>query len=150
MNPLLRAWLLCCVFIFLVGCEGSDSEPSDRRYQPAHSSSAACAAACEVILDYTNQYEEIYLHHEGPETERRLSELTRQYNEQMGKLTAEGKQTPLQGLGMSIKLSFLMGQFYGALQSCKIEKAQENTLLTGCDMVKKLRNTMADLCSEDQ
>ncbi len=45
--------------------------------------------ARKIILDYINRYEEIYLQHEGPETEARLSEATDEYHKRMSKLAEE-------------------------------------------------------------
>ncbi len=46
----------------------------------------------------------------------------------------------------SIRLSFLIGQFQGALQSCQVERAQNDKSLVGCGKVNELKKAMQELC----
>ncbi len=146
MNHFLRACLVCYISFLFVGC-GSDSVLSGDQQSRIESGFGSRADACQVLSGYANEYEGIYLRHEGPDMNRRLSELTGEYKKQMSQLTDQGKWTPLQEIGTSIKLSFLIGQFQGALQSCKIEKAGKDGPSIGCDQAQKLRGAMAELCS---
>jgi hypothetical protein len=148
MSLLLRTGTFCFLFLFLAGCGPSNSVPSKHERPTVTSESDAREEARKVILDYIDRYEEIYLQLEGPEMETRLSELTSEYHKRLFKLTEEGKWTPSKEMGTSITLSFLIGQFQGGLQSCKVERAHKDKALVGCDQVKKLRDAIEQLCSK--
>ena len=66
----------------------------------------------------------------------------------MSELAGEGKWAPLDKVGNAIKLSFLIGEFHGALQSCKVERAHKDGASLACDEVKKKKDAMKELCSE--
>jgi hypothetical protein len=148
MSLLLRVGTVCLLSLFLVGCWPSDSVPSKHQIKTVKTESDAHEDARKVILDYIDRYGEIYLQLEGPEMESRLSELTSEYHKRLFKLTEEGKWTPSQEMGKSITLSFLIGQFQGGLQSCKVERAHKDKTLVGCDQLKKLRSAIEQLCSQ--
>jgi hypothetical protein len=146
MNLLVRAGLVCWLSLSLLGCGDSYSSLSIHRAPETNVEFRAKEEACKVLLDYAERYEEVFLGKEGPNRENQLSEITKDYQERMSKLAQDGKWTPLQEMGESIKLSFLMGQFQGALQSCQVERAQNDKSLVGCDKVNELKKAMQELC----
>jgi hypothetical protein len=148
MKRLLRTCLACFLSVLLLGCIDPDSGPSRNEHPTAKSGSGIHEDARKVILEYANRYEQIYLQHEGSAMLKRLSEVTGEYNKRMAKLAEEGKWTPQHEIGRSIKLSFLIGQFHGALQSCKVEKAHKDETLVGCEKAQELKHAMEELCSE--
>jgi hypothetical protein len=102
--------------------------------------------ACKVLLDYAERYEEIFFSEEGPNRENQLSAITDEYQDRMSNLAQDGKWTPPRDMGDSIKLSFLVGQFHGALWSCQAEKIHNDNRLVGCDKVDELKKAMQELC----
>ncbi len=127
----------------LVGCGDQSVKQPDSAL-----ASATREDARKVVLDYANKYQQIFLKYEGLELETKVWAVEADYREQMSKLAQEGKWTPLQDMGKSIKLSFLMGQFHGAMRSCKIEKMHKDKYSVGCDQARHLKNAMEKLCSE--
>ena len=77
--------------------------------------------------DYAERYEEIFLSKEGPNRENQLSEITDEYHDRMSNLAQDGKWTPLQEMGDSIKLSFLIGQFQAP---CGVVRLRKYTMIT--------------------
>lgn len=142
MKWLLQTALICSLFLVAAGCGTSGTEQ-----QKAGPPGGTHEAACKVLLDYANRYEGLYLQDESPEIRKRLSEVTQEYHARMSYLTEEGKWTPSQEMGKAIKLSFLIGQFHGALQSCKVERAHNNATTMGCEEVKRIEEAMQELCS---
>ena len=130
----------------LFGCGDSDLSPSKHRTPGPNVEFRAKEEACKVLLDYAERYEEIFFGKEGPDRDHQLSEITNEYHERMSKLAQTGKWTPLQEMGASIRLSFLIGQFQGALQSCQVERAQNDKSLVGCGKVNELKKAMQELC----
>jgi hypothetical protein len=143
MNLLVRFCLMFTLFVSISSC--GSSEPGSR---PHEATAGSHEAARKILLDYANQYEALYLQGDDPSIRRRLSEVTQEYRARMSYLTEEGKWSPSQEMGKAIKLSFLTGQFQGALQSCKVEKAHGDSRTMGCDEVKRLKKAMEGLCSE--
>ena len=146
MSLLVRAGLVCLLSLSPLGCGDSDSSLSKHRAPETNVEFRAKEEACKILLDYTERYEEIFFGKEGPNRENQLSEISKEYHERMSKLAQDGKWTPLQEMGESIKLSFLIGQFQGALWSCQAERAQNDKSLVGCDKVNELRKAMQELC----
>jgi hypothetical protein len=143
MNPLMRTWLVLLLLLLLSGCYDSNHK------QPTGKSEASTnEQACQILLDYADQYEQIYLKHDGEEMAKRLSEVEAEFHKRMSELAGEGKWAPLDKMGNAIKLSFLIGEFHGALQSCKVERAHKDGASLGCDEVKKKKDAMKELCSE--
>ncbi len=100
-----------------------------------------------MIFDYLNQYEQTYLQCEGTEMYNRLDKVENEYHKRMSELTQQGKWTPLRELGTSMKLSFLIGQFHGAVQSCKVARASRDKKSVACDQARDLKNKMFELLS---
>jgi hypothetical protein len=142
MNGLMRTWLVLLLLLSVSGCADSNHKPSRGK-----SEASTNEHACKILLDYADQYEQIYLKHHGEEMARRLSEVESEFHKQMSELSREGKSEPLDKMGNAIKLSFLIGEFHGALQSCKVERAQKDGASLGCDEVRKKKDAMKELCS---
>ncbi len=130
--------LICCLFFILFGC---DTSPKLGSQSQSHQE------ACKVILNYANQYEQTYLQYEGDDMYNRLSRVEDEYRRGISELDKSGKWTPMNEMGTSIKLSFLVGQFHGAVQSCKLERASNDKTLVGCHQADELQNKMVDLLS---
>ncbi len=126
-----RRLLICCSFFVVLGCSASD---------PVASTSQSHEEACKVILDYLNQYEQTYLQCEGAEMYNRLATIETEYHKRMSELTQQGKWTPSREMGTGMKLPFLIGQFHGAVQSCKIERAVSDKEQVGCKQAHEIRN----------
>jgi hypothetical protein len=148
MRLLLRICMVCFFSLVFVGCGDYGLVQFEQRQATGKSGTGGHEEALKAILDYIDQYERVYLQAEGPETLKRLSEVTEEYHKRMAKLSEEGKWTPVQEMGKSITLSFLIGQYQGGLRSCKVERAHKDKTLAGCDQMKKLRNAIEQLCSE--
>jgi len=147
MNLLIRALLVCCFCLFLLGC-GSGSGNADHERISGNLKSDDHQEACKVLLDYTERIEQIYLQYEWVEMEKRLAEAEADYRVQMSKLAEAGKWTPVQDFRKALKLPFLIGRFHGALHSCKIENMRDDTSLVGCDQARSLKGTLEKLCFE--
>lgn len=147
MKLVVRTLLVCSFCLFLLGC-GSGSGNADAEQVSANLKSGGHQEACNVLLDYADKVEQIYLQYEWGEMEKRLAEAEADYQGQMSKLDEAGKWTPRQDFRKSLKLSFLLGRFHGALHSCKIENMRDDTSLVGCDQVRSLKDAMENLCFE--
>lgn len=141
MSLLVRVGLVSLLSLSLLGCGDLDSGRPGKL-----ANSGDKEDACKVLLDYAERYEKIFLGKEGPDSDNQLSEITKEYHERMSKLAQAGKWTPLQEVGTSIRLSFLIGQFQGALQSCQVERTQNDKSLLGCDKINELKKAMRELC----
>ena len=126
-----RSLLICCSFFVVSGCSASD---------PVATKSQSHEEACKVILDYLNQYEQTYLQCEGAEMYNRLAKVETEYHKRMSALGQQGEWTPSREMGTAMKLTFLIGRFHGAVQSCKIERAVADKALVGCKQAHELRN----------
>jgi hypothetical protein len=146
MKLLVRAALASLLSLSLLGCWDLNSSASKHEPTATNMQYRAKAEACKVLLDYAERYEEIFLSKEGPNRENQLSEITDAYHDRMSNLAQEGKWTPLQDMGDSIKLSFLIGQFHGALWSCHAKKIHHDNSSIGCDKVNELKKAMQELC----
>jgi len=93
-----------------------------------------------VVLTYFNQYEQTYLQCEGAEMYNRLAEVETEYHSRMSQLAQQGKWTPVRKMGTTVKLTFLIGRFHGAVQSCKIERAVGDKEQVGCNQAHEIRN----------
>jgi hypothetical protein len=143
MKPLMRTWMVLLLLLLLSGCDDSNHK------QPTGKSEASTnEQACKILLDYADRYEQIYLKYDGEEIAKRLSELEGEFHERMSEMAGEGKWTPLEKMHNAIKLSFLIGEFHGALQSCKVERAHKDGASLGCDEVKKKKDAIKEMCSE--
>jgi len=142
-----RACLLSSMFLLMLLCNSGFTESQENPLPPI-SRSSAHDEACKILLDHADRYEEIYLHYDGEEREKRLSEEEVGYHHRMTQLTQQKKWTPMQESGTAIRLTFLFGQFQGALNNCKIERDHGNQITVGCDEVKKKKEAMKELCSE--
>jgi hypothetical protein len=143
MKLLLGIGLICSLFLLVSGCGTSGSQ-----HPKAGPSGGTHEEARQIVMDYVNQYEQLYLQEHDPEIRKRLSQVTQDYRTRMSYLTEKGKWTPSQEMGKAIKLSFLIGQFHGSLQSCKVERAQPDATTVGCDEVQRLKDAIEALCSE--
>lgn len=143
MNPFMRTWLVLLLFLLLSGCGDSNHKQPTAKFE-----ASTHEQACKILLDYADQYEQIYLKYDGQEMEKGLSEVEGEFHKRMSEWAEAGKWTPLEKMGKAIKLSFLIGEFRGALQSCKVERAHKDRASLGCDDVKKKKDTMKELCSE--
>lgn len=121
MKLLVRAALGCLPSVSLSGCWDVNASASKCKSTETNTEFRAKEWACKVLLDYAERYEEIFLSKEGPNRENQLSQITGEYHDRMSNLAQDGKWTPLQDMGDSIKLSFLIGQFHGTLGSCYME-----------------------------
>jgi len=130
--------LICCSFFVLFGCSASP---------PVTSKSLSHEEACKAILDYAHQYEQTYFQYEGEDMYNRLSRVDDKYHKRMSELVQLGIWTPLNEMGTGMKLSFLIGQFHGAVQSCKVEKASRDKTSLGCQQARELKNKMVELLS---
>ncbi len=148
MNPALRTFLACSLTLVLLGCSDPVSVPSKDKLPAGQSGPGTHEEARRVLMNYANLYEETYLQCEGLDLQKRLEKVRDEYHERMSRLAQESKWTPQQKMGTALKLSFLIGEFHGALQSCKLERAAKEKDPKGCDEVKKLKDAMANLCSE--
>jgi hypothetical protein len=146
MKLLIRAALASLLSFSSLGCWDLNSSASKDKPTRANMGFLAGEEACKVLLDYAERYQEIFLTKEGPNRENQLSQITDEYNDRMSNLAQDGKWTPLQDMGHSIKLSFLIGQFHGALWSCHMEKRQNDNSPIGCDKVNELKKAMQELC----
>jgi hypothetical protein len=146
MKLLVRAAFASLLSISLLGCWDLNSSASKHGPTKTNIEYGAKEEACKVLLDYVERYGKIFLTEEGPNRENHLSAITGEYQDRMSNLAQDGKWTPLRDMGDSIKLSFLMGQFHGALWSCQTEKRHNDNILVGCDKVNKLKKAMQELC----
>jgi len=146
MKLLVRAALTSLLSLSLLGCWDLNSSTSKDRPTETNMGFRAKEEARKVLLDYAERYEKIFLSKEGPNRENKLSEITNEYHDRMLNLAQDGKWTPLQDIGDSIKLSFLIGQFHGALSSCRMEKIHNDNCSVGCDKVNELKKAMQELC----
>ncbi len=135
---LLKTSLICCLLFIPLGCASESGHPKAGTHEDAR----------QVILDYVKQYEQNYIEYSGTEMEKRLARVESEYHKRMAKLAEEGKWTPWSNVGKTIKLSFLVGEFHGALQSCKIEKASGDKRKVGCNQVENLKTKILWLLSE--
>ena len=126
-----RSLLICCSFFVVFGCSASD---------PVASKSHSHEEACNVILDYLDQYEQTHLQYEGAEMYNRLAKVETEYHNRMSALAQQGKWTPSKEMGTDMKLYFLIDQFHGAVQSCKIERSVADKDQVGCNQAHELRN----------
>lgn len=131
-----RRLLIACSFFVVFGCSASD---------PVVSKSQSHEEACNVILDYLNQYEQTYLQCQGADMYNRLAKVETEYHQRMSVLAQQGKWTPLRKMGTTVKLTFLIGQFHGAVQSCKIERAVGDKEQVGCNQAHEIRNKVLGL-----
>jgi hypothetical protein len=106
----MRTSLVLLLFLSVSGCADSNHKQSTGK-----SEASTNGQACKILLDYADQYEQIYLKHDGEEMAKRLSELEAEFHKRRAELAGEGKWTPLDKMGNAIKLSFLIGEFHGAL-----------------------------------
>jgi hypothetical protein len=146
MKLLVRAALASLLSLSLLGCWDLDSSASKDKPTEANMGYRAKEEACKVLLDYVERYQEIFLRNEGPNRENQLSAITDEYQDRMSNLAQDGKWTPLQEMGHSVKLSFLIGQFHGALWSCHTEKIHNDNRSIGCDKVNELKKALEELC----
>ncbi len=130
--------LICCSFLFLFGCRASS---------PGTPESESHEEACTEVLDYANQYERTYLQGRGADMYKTLSKVEHEYQKKMSKLAEQGKWTPSRELGTSMKLYFLVGQFHGAVQSCKVERESRDETSVSCDQARDLKNKIVKLLS---
>jgi hypothetical protein len=115
MKILVRAALASLLSLTLLGCWDLNSSASKHEPTETNVRFRTKEEACKVLLDYAERYGEFFLSKEGPNRESKLSEITDEYHDRMSNLAQEGKWTPVQDMGDSIKLSFLIGQFHAAL-----------------------------------
>ena len=148
MTPVLRTCLTCLLTLVLLACSDSGSGSAGLKQPAAPSTKDSRGEARKVLLDYSNRCEEAYRTYDGRDLIERFEEVRKEYKKGMEKLTEEGKWTPSRELGTFLKLSFLMGQFHGALQNCKIERTQKDKTPIACDQVIKLKQAMLELCSD--
>jgi hypothetical protein len=146
MKLLVRAALASLLSFSLLGCWDLNSSASKHEPIETNMEYRAKEDACKALLDYAQRYEEIFLTKEGPNRENQLSEITDEYHNRMSNLAQDSRWTPLQDMGHSVKLSFLIGQFHGALWSCHTEKRHNDNSSVGCDKVKELKKAMQELC----
>jgi hypothetical protein len=148
MIPVLRAFLACSLVLVFLGCFDSSSGPAGLKQSSRPPTKDEREQARKVLSDYFDRYEEVYFQHGGQDRLMRLEQVKDEYDKRMAQLMEKGEWTPLRELGTFLKLSFLMGQFHGAVQSCKIERIRKEKTKIGCDEIIERKEAMLELCTK--
>ena len=77
MNRLMRTWLVPLLLLSVSGCADTNHKQSTGK-----SEAGTNEQACKILLDYADQYEQIYLKHDGEEMAKRLSEVEAEFHKQ--------------------------------------------------------------------
>jgi hypothetical protein len=127
MKLLIRTALASLLSRSLLGCWDLNSSASKDKPTEANMGYRAKEEACKVFLDYVERYQEIFLSNEGPNRENQLSAITDGYQDRMSNLAQDGKWTPVQEMGRSVRLSFPIGNFTGP---CGVVRPKKDTRIT--------------------